>query len=86
MKGTGLAISSSCNNEIDTTNKVNGKSLRYYENTQGEHLAGGSDVGQLILLNCNDSIFEGLDIADIGEGIMVIESFNCVFSTNVISH
>ncbi len=84
MYGTGIRIRGSKDNLMDTTNKINNKSLRYYENTPGVHLSGEFDVGQVILLNCSDSIIEGLSIAETIVGIAVIESNSCLISENTI--
>ena len=66
MKGSGLQVySNSYDNHIDTTNKLNNKSVRYYEHTPGVHLSGEIDVGQVILNNLpsgleNSSRIDGL--------------------------
>ncbi|MHA1673275.1 MAG: NosD domain-containing protein [Promethearchaeota archaeon] len=84
MYGTGIQIRGSKDNLMDTTNKINNKSLRYYENTPGVHLSGDFDVGQVILLNCSDSIIEDLSIAETIIGIAVMESNSCLISENTI--
>ncbi|MHA1518564.1 MAG: right-handed parallel beta-helix repeat-containing protein [Promethearchaeota archaeon] len=84
MYGTGIGMFGSKDNLMDTTNKINNKSLRYYENTPGVHLSGDFDVGQVILMNCNNSIIEGLSIADTIGGIIVRESSYCLISENTI--
>ncbi|MHA1522722.1 MAG: NosD domain-containing protein, partial [Promethearchaeota archaeon] len=81
-----MIFSGSDNNSIDTSNKVNSKSIRYYENTQGVHLSWESDVGQVILVKCNDSIIEGLEISDVSYGIIVVNSYNCLISDNTLNN
>ncbi|MHA1522061.1 MAG: right-handed parallel beta-helix repeat-containing protein, partial [Promethearchaeota archaeon] len=81
----GMVLWSCYENDIDTTNEVNGKSVRYYENTPDLHLSGESDIGQVFLVNCSDAIIEGLDISNVTVAVMVTESFNCLISDNNIS-
>ncbi|MHA1620169.1 MAG: right-handed parallel beta-helix repeat-containing protein, partial [Promethearchaeota archaeon] len=54
------------------------------ENTPGVHLSGDFDVGQVILLNCSDSIIEGLSIVETIVGIAVMESNSCLIFENTI--
>ena len=68
----------------DLTGKVNDKSVWYYENTPVVHLSGESDVGQVILVNCDDSIIEELYISETSIGITVLDSLNCSISENTI--
>jgi parallel beta-helix repeat protein len=85
MYGAGLRVSSSYDNRIDPSNRVNAKAVRYYENTPGVHLSGESNVGQVILLNCDDSLIEGLFISQISTGITVIGSDNCSILDNTVT-
>jgi parallel beta-helix repeat protein len=86
MNGSGLMFYKSYDNNIDTSNKVNDHSVRYYENTPGVYLSGESDVGQVILVNCDDSIIEGLYFSETSVGIAVHDSVNCSISENTIIH
>jgi len=84
MNRSGVSLVGSYDNDIDTTNKVNGKSVRYYENTLGVQLSGETDVGQVILVNCNNSIIEDLYIVDTVKGIYISDSMACSISGNTI--
>jgi parallel beta-helix repeat protein len=77
MNECGLGVSSAssieelCSYNIDTTNLVNGKPL-YYECDE-THL-GSSDftnAGQVILVNCTDSIISNLDFSFCSNGIAI---------------
>jgi len=77
MNGCGLGVSSAssieelCSYNIDTTNLVNGKPLYYKCN---ETYLGSSDftnAGQVILVNCTDSIISNLDFSFCPNGIAI---------------
>ncbi|MFX0205948.1 MAG: NosD domain-containing protein [Candidatus Hodarchaeota archaeon] len=84
MYGSGLELSYSYNNQIDPSNKVNDKAVRYYENTPGVQLSGESDVGQVILVNCDDSLIERLYISGTSTGITILDSLNSSIAENTI--
>ncbi|MFX0207225.1 MAG: NosD domain-containing protein [Candidatus Hodarchaeota archaeon] len=85
MEGSGVGLFGECfDNQIDTSNKVNAKAVRYYENTPGIRLVGESDVGQVILVNCNDALIAGLSISETSTGIALHDSLNCSISDNTI--
>jgi parallel beta-helix repeat protein len=77
----GFCISDSRNNSIDTTNKIDGKSVRYFESQNGIILSGSDDVGQVIFVNTNNSRIENLDISGLYVGILFDDSHN-----NTITH
>ncbi|TXT60169.1 MAG: hypothetical protein BAJALOKI2v1_130051 [Promethearchaeota archaeon] len=83
LESCGFTISHAADthNEIDTTNKVNGKSVHYYED-ENELEISGTDVGQVILMNCNDSIIYNSEILDTSIGIYLRESENNTISDN----
>ena len=56
---------------IDTTNLVNEKPIYYYANeTQlGQH--NFSNAGQILLVNCNDSVISNIDFTKVMSGIML---------------
>ncbi|MHA1611939.1 MAG: NosD domain-containing protein [Promethearchaeota archaeon] len=86
VKGAGFQVyGTTIDTHIDTTNKVNNKSLRYYEGIPDVHLSWESDVGQVILVDCNDSVIEGLTISDTNFGITLINSDNCLISDNTLN-
>ncbi len=77
MNGCGLGVSSAssieelCSYNIDTTNLVNGK-LLYYK--CDETYLGSSDfmnAGQIILINCTNSIISNLDFSFCSNGIAI---------------
>ncbi len=61
---------------IDTTNKVNGKSVRYYEQKIGVELINESDIGQLILVSTNNSRFVNLNVSSSNIGVLLVNSNN----------
>jgi parallel beta-helix repeat protein len=69
-------VESSSNNTVGTSNKVNGKSVRYFENQNGITLSGETDVGEVILVNSNSSLIENLDISNTSFGIQLSHSHN----------
>jgi len=56
-------------NDIDTTNLVNGKPLYYYTNEVHLGPDNFTNAGQVILVNCNDSLVSNLNISDSFIGI-----------------
>ena len=85
LTSSGFEINHSINNSLDTSNKVNGKSLRYYENQNDLLLTNMEDVGQVILINCNFSIIENLTIANSTIAISVQDSNNNTVINNNVS-
>ncbi len=55
--------------DIDTTNLVNGKPLYYYTNEVHLGPDNFTNAGQVILVNCNDSLVTNLNISDSSIGI-----------------
>ncbi len=68
----GIVVSASTNNTINTSNKVNGKSVQYFEENNTVNINGWSDVGQLILVNCNNSVIQNLAINNTSEAIILL--------------
>jgi parallel beta-helix repeat protein len=68
MNNSGLVISGEIehlnSHDIDTTNLVNGKPLYYYKNEVDLGPDDFLDPGQVILINCNDSLISNLDISN----------------------
>jgi len=48
---------------IDTTNTINGKSIYYYANEKNINKDNVSGAGQIILVNCRDSLVENIDLS-----------------------
>jgi parallel beta-helix repeat protein len=55
--------------DIDTTNLVNGKPLYYYTNEVNLGSGNFTNAGQVILVNCNDSLISNLNISDSSKAI-----------------
>jgi len=70
--------------EIDTSNKVNGKDLYYYKNKIGLMPADFVNPGQIILINCNNSLISNLNLAYSPCGIFLSHCMNNTI-TNVNS-
>jgi len=82
MEKCGIVIHDSTNNFIDTSNKVNGKSVRYFENDDSIILSDELDVGQVILVNCTNFVIENLEIKEASIGIYLYSSSNNIISGN----
>ncbi|MFX1502299.1 MAG: right-handed parallel beta-helix repeat-containing protein, partial [Promethearchaeota archaeon] len=67
--------------DIDDTNNVNSKSLIYRWNELGINFNLISDAGQIILINCNNSIISNTNITHATVGITL---YNC--SNNIITN
>lgn len=72
--------------KIDTSNKVNGKILYYYTNEVWLSSNNFLNVGQVILVNCNDSIISNLDITHVSTGISLYYCRNITISGNTANY
>jgi parallel beta-helix repeat protein len=72
-------------NNIDNTNYVNGKKVYYYANETGLDSNNFTDSGQVILINCNNSIISALDLSNGTTGIFLGYSNNNIISRNIIN-
>jgi len=76
MNGCGLAFMGSReemgSNEIDITNIVNGRTLYYYTNEIHLKPTNFSNAGQVILVNCNDSLVSNLNTSYSTTGISLL--------------
>jgi len=72
------------NHVIDTTNTVNGKPVRYYEDTSG--MTVPSDAGQVILASCTEMIVENQGHDKKGTGILVGYSTGIIIRNNNCSN
>ncbi len=70
---------------IDDTNLVNNKPVYYYVNEIGLGSNNFMNSGQIILINCTNSIISGLNISD-GSGIFLVYSNYNTFSGNTIKN
>jgi len=75
MNGCGLGVSASsyleelCSYDIDTSNLVNGKPLYYYTNEKNLGSNDFTNAGQVILVNCTNSIISNLHFSNCSNGI-----------------
>ena len=74
MQGDGMMVDESYNNDIDTSNLVNGKPIYYYDGFNGATINGVENAGQLIISNCHNSEFSNWNISDISDGIILTSS------------
>ncbi|MFX1593874.1 MAG: nitrous oxide reductase family maturation protein NosD, partial [Promethearchaeota archaeon] len=86
MNGCGLGVSAAsliedlCSYDIDTTNLVNEKPLYYYSNEENLGVSDFMNAGQILLVNCTNSIISNLDFSFCSNGIAL---YYC--STNKIT-
>ncbi|MFW9989413.1 MAG: NosD domain-containing protein [Candidatus Odinarchaeota archaeon] len=67
---------------IDTTNLINGKPLYYYFNEINLGSNNFTNTGQVILVNCNDSLIDNLNISHTSTGISLHFCNNNTISGN----
>lgn len=68
---------------IDTTNKVNGKTLYYWKDKTDKEVP--SDAGQIILINCNLIKIKNLELNNVDYGLELAYSDNNLIENNVLS-
>jgi parallel beta-helix repeat protein len=73
-------------NDIDTTNVVNGKSIHYLVNRTNLDINPSTfpNIGYLGLVNCSNVTVQGLTLTGNGEGIMISGCTNCSIEENTI--
>jgi parallel beta-helix repeat protein len=71
---------------IDNTNLVNNKPVYYYTNQIGLGASSFTDAGQIILIDCNNSIISGLNLSNGTTGIHLGYSNNNTLSGNIINN
>ncbi len=71
---------------IDNTNLVNNKSVYYYVNEIGLGSKNFTNAGQIILINCNNSIISGFNLSNCTTGIYLGYSNNNTISRNTAKH
>jgi parallel beta-helix repeat protein len=74
-------------NDVDLSNKVNGKILYYYDGVIDLRENDFSNAGQIILINCNHSITSNVNTSSATQGISIYFSYNisishCISSSN----
>ncbi len=87
MEGNGIVLGhNTFNNYIDTTNLVNGKPVYYYEGQIGLEIDGLTNIGQLILVNCSNSLISKLNISHTTYAISLYYCNNNTISGNNASY
>ena len=90
MNGCGIRIWGSLEEmssyNIDTTNLVNGKPVYYYANETSLKTNNFSNAGQVLLVNCNDSMISNIDISNLYEGISLFYCNNNTVSGNTANN
>ena len=90
MNFCGIYLSDSlvemASHSIDDTNLVNNKPVYYYVNETCLGSSNFTDAGQIILINCNNSIISGLNLSYGTTGIHLYYSNNNTLSGNTISN
>ena len=71
-------------NDIDTSNKVNGKTLYYYINENGVTVP--SDAGEVILINCKYFNVSNLDLSDGTIGLQLAYSNDNTIFKNILNN
>jgi len=73
-------------NDIDASNRVNGRPIYYLVNKEGLVIDASShpEIGYLGLINCSDIAVRGLDLTENGQGILLAFTHNSTIAeTNV---
>jgi parallel beta-helix repeat protein len=72
---------------IKNTNLVNGKPILLYNSEQDLHLNGDDlDPGQLILVNCRNSLIENFQLSSSTVGLQIYYSTNLMIQNNIFSN
>ncbi|MFW9829144.1 MAG: nitrous oxide reductase family maturation protein NosD [Candidatus Thorarchaeota archaeon] len=81
-----LTIEDMCSLSIDTLNFVNGKPIYYYANQTNLGPSNFTNPGQIILVNCNNSIISNFNISNGSNGIMLYGCNNSTISENTLCY
>ncbi len=73
-------------NDVDLSNKVNGKTLYYYDGVVNLRENSFSNAGQIILINCNNSIASNINTSSATQGISIYFSYNISISHCISSY
>jgi parallel beta-helix repeat protein len=71
-------------NDIDSSNTVDGKPIIYWVNEQDKTVP--SDAGYVAIVNCTNMTVQNLDLADNGQGIMLISTTNSIITRNHVTN
>jgi parallel beta-helix repeat protein len=78
----GLFVGSLDQNTVED-NTVNGKPLVYLKDASD--IAVTDDVGQVILVNCNNITVENLDLSNTSVGVQLLQTEDCIISNNYVN-
>ncbi len=84
MTRCGVVLSGTTHN-ITLDNLINGKKLYYYKNQVNLGPSDFTDAGQIILVNCNDSLISNLNISYASYGLTLEYCMNNTISSNLAS-
>jgi parallel beta-helix repeat protein len=84
--GSLLNLATFTSNSIDTTNLVNGKPIYYYTNEVNLGPNDFFNAGQVILVNCNDSIISNLNVFHSSYGISLYLCDNNIIRGNTLNN
>ncbi len=68
----GYSIEEISSNIIDTSNKVNGKPIYFYTNEKNLNSADFLNAGQILLVNCSDSLISNVNVSHTSIGILML--------------
>jgi parallel beta-helix repeat protein len=80
--GVEAAALSSFTNDIDTSNKINGKDIYYLVNRKDLVLNSGSNAGYVAVVNSDDIVVRDLTLTDNNEGLLCVYSDRCAVENN----
>lgn len=73
-------------NDVDLSNKVNGRTIYYYDDDINLRESDFSNAGQIILINCNHSIASNINTSSATQGINIYFSYNISISHCISSY
>ncbi len=80
------SITEMTSHKIDNSNLLNSKPIYYYGNEIGLRPNDFLNAGQIILINCNDSIISGVTISDCYNGIYLDYGNNNTIENNILNN